>query len=86
MEQIINHNQLAQDELIDRYLLNQMTADEEAEFETLLRKDAELRSRARFIAQTVKAMKNADKEGLTIAPNAGMHRVAKNPLARAKKK
>lgn len=86
MEQIINIAQLAQDELIDRYLKNQMDPSEEAEFESRLRTDEELRNRARFIAQAIKAMKNAEDGRLTITPTSGFRRVAKNPLAKPKKK
>lgn len=87
MEQILDIKQLKQDEMIDRYLKNQMTTDEETEFEALLKSDAELRSRARFVALTIKAMKQADnEEGLMIAPASGFRRVAKNPLVKPKKK
>lgn len=86
MEQMINKELLQQDEMIDRYLMNQMTASEEAEFESLLRTDVELRCRARFVAQTIKAMKEAEDEGLMTSPTASSRLVARKPLARNKKK
>lgn len=87
MEQMIDIKQIEQDRMIDRYLKNQMTPDEEAEFEASLKSDAELRNRARFVALTIKAMKNADaEEGPSIAPTSGFRRVAKNPLVKPKKK
>lgn len=86
MEQMIDMKQLMQDEMIDRYLKNQMSAEEETKFESMLRADAGLRSRARLVAQTIKAMKDAEEEGLMASPTAGFRMVAKNPLARNKKK
>lgn len=86
MEQMINKNLLEQDELIERYLQNQMNADEETEFESRLRTDAVLRSRARFVAQTIKAMKSAEEKDLSISLSTEYRRVARNPLAKPKKK
>lgn len=86
MEQLTEILQVKQDEMIDRYLQNKMTVVEEADFEMQLRTDAALRSRARFIAKTIKAMKSTTEEGLTIAPSTGYRMVAKNPWAKNKKK
>ena len=57
MGQIIDMNlqSAKQDERIDSYLRGQMSQEEERLFENDLRTDAELRSRARFIAKTIKA-------------------------------
>lgn len=86
MAQIIDINsQENQDNLIDRYLRNQMSAEEEAEFESSLRTDAALRNRARHIAQTIKALKSADEEQSSDEANYGYKMIAKNPLAKTKK-
>ncbi len=86
MAQILDlHSQEVMDAMIDRYLRNQMTAEEETEFEVALRTDTALRERARFIAQTIKAMKEAE-EGMMPVNNSGYRMVAKNPLANKKKK
>lgn len=87
MGQIIDMQlQAKQDEQIDRYLRNEMTADEVASFEAALKRDASLRSRARFVAQTVKALQQIDERGEALTPSAGFRMVARNPLASKKPK
>lgn len=86
MEQIINiQHQAAQDELIDRYLRNLMTKEEEKAFEASLLTDATLRSRARFIAQTIRAMKEADAQEEETLTATDCRMVARNPMATARK-
>ena len=72
--------QPSQDERIDTYLRGQMSKEEEILFENDLRVDAELRSRARFIARTIKAMRTTEEEGLMSMPQSeGFRMVARNP-------
>lgn len=87
MGQIIDMNlPTKQDERIDSYLRGKMSKEEEIRFENDLRVDAELRSRARFVAKTIKAMKVAEEEGLMSLPQSdGLRLVAKNPNAKRKK-
>lgn len=88
MEQIINiQHQAAQDEQIDRYLRNLMTEEEEKAFEAALQTDASLRSRARFIARTIKAMKEADahEEEAKAQTAYEWRMVARNPMATTRK-
>lgn len=80
MEQMIDLKQIMQDEQIERYLQNQMSAHEERLFEASLREDAVLRKRARFVAQTIKALRKVDQEETTMELEHRM--VAKNPLAK----
>lgn len=84
MGQIIDIKKAAaQDEQIDRYLRNQMTGTEEQAFEASLRADASLRSRARFVAQTIKALRDTE-ESLQSTSESRM--VARNPLATTQKR
>ena len=79
--------QTSQDERIDSYLRGQMSKEEEIRFENDLRVNAELRSRARFIAKTIKAMREADEEGLVSLPKSeGFRMVAGNPNAKGNNK
>lgn len=76
-----------QDNRIDRYLKKQMTKEEETAFEQDLKTDQTLRERARFIAQTIKAMKAAEEEGMmNIGSQSGFKAAANNPFATKKKK
>jgi len=72
------------DELIDKYLRNQLSREEEAAFEARLQTDAELRSRARFIALNIKALQSEEETTIPITDT--YRRVAKNPNARNRKK
>ncbi len=76
-----------QDERIDSYLRGQMNKEEEILFENDLRTDAELRSRARFIAKTVKAMIRADNKGdmMPLPQSESFRMVAQNPTSKRKK-
>lgn len=78
---------IEQDERIDNYLRGRMSKEDEAVFENDLRSDADLRSRARFVAQTIKAMRRAEEdEGLMSLPRSeGYRMAAKNPNAKGKK-
>jgi len=76
-----------QDLLIDRYLKKQMTPDEERIFEQDLKTDPNLRARARFIAQTIKAMKQmSESEGMMSVGQAGKYRLVAGNRARSSKK
>ena len=89
MGQIINMNlQTKQEERIDCYLRGKMSKEEEILFENDLRVDAGLRSRARFIAKTIKAMKKAEvEEGMMTLPQPeGFRMVARNPTTKKNKK
>lgn len=88
MGQIIDMNlQAGQDARIDSYLRGRMSKEEEILFENDLQEDAALRSRARFIAKTIKAMRATEEEGLMSMPlSGGLRRVAKNPNAKKNKK
>ena len=80
--------QTTQDERIDTYLRGQMSKEEEIRFENDLRVDVGLRSRARFIAKTIKALKKAEaEEGMMTLPQFdGFRMVARNPNAKGKNK
>lgn len=88
MGQIIDMNlQTRQDQRIDSYLRGQMSKEEVILFENDLREDAVLRNRARFIAKTIKAMKEAEEEGWMSLPQTdGFRKVARNPNAKGKNK
>ena len=80
--------QTTQDERIDTYLRGQMSKEEEIRFENDLRVDVGLRSRARFIAKTIKALKKAEAEEdmMTLPQPEGFRMVARNPNAKGKNK
>lgn len=80
--------QTMQDERIDTYLRGQMSKEEEIRFENDLRVDVGLRSRARFIAKTIKALKKADAEEdmMTLPQPEGFRMVARNPNTKGKNK
>lgn len=89
MSQIIDMNlQTSQDERIDTYLRGQMSKEEEIRFENDLRVDVGLRSRARFIAKTIKALKKAEAEEdmMTLPQPEGFRMVARNPNTKGKNK
>lgn len=78
------HHQAIIDEKIDRYLSNQMSLKEEREFEDELRTNAVLRNRARFIAQTIKALRIGEDKNEDISQESNYRMVARNPLAKKK--
>ena len=78
------HQQAIIDEKIDRYLSNQMSLQEEREFEEELRTNAELRNRARFIAQTIKALRRGEDKNEGTSQESNYRMVARNPLAKKK--
>lgn len=85
----INLQPIMQDERIDSYLRGQMSKEEEIRFENDLRTDAELRSRARFIAKTIKALQRTEnkEEGMMSLPKSeGSRMVAQKPNAKGKNK
>jgi len=89
MGQIIDMNlQTSQDERIDTYLRGQMSKEEEIRFENDLRVDVGLRSRARFIAKTIKTLKKAEAEEdmMTLPQPEGFRMVARNPNMKGKNK
>lgn len=88
MGQIIDmQQQTEQDELIQRYLTKRMSAAEVAEFEEKIRTDVQFKRHARFVAQTIKALREMEKEeevGIPLRPVAcTARRVAKNPVPRS---
>lgn len=88
MGQTIDMNlQTLQDERIDSYLRGQMSQEEEICFENDLHADAKLRSRARFIAKTIKALRMTQKEEdmMSLPPSDAFRLVAKNPNAKSEK-
>jgi len=88
MPNLSNYNNLInQEERIDRYLKKQLSEEEVTAFEQDLKRDADLRKHARFIAQTLKALKTAEEGGMMkIVPQSGFKAAAKNPFTTKNKK
>ena len=76
-EDILQHNE----DRINRYLFGEMTADEEAVFESELQQNETLKEQAEAIAQMVKAMdvvgKEHDKELITRMKSSASNGTAK---------